>query len=92
MHLMEHLFLGNKLIENQFPVGEEVVDLRRILCPVDIVSGEKDRITPREYSQALRRHVPQATMHVVPGAGHIGTFIGEYANNVTLPAICQRFA
>lgn len=91
LNLMKQLFLENRLIRNEFVVGNETVDLREIKCPVSLVAGGKDTISPPEHVFALKEHVPHAVMYIVKGKGHIGCFNSAQANSVVMPEICRQF-
>lgn len=43
--------------------------LGQITCPVTVICGEKDRANQRA-SQRLASLLPQAELHIIPGAGH----------------------
>lgn len=43
--------------------------LERVTCPVDVVCGERDRANQRAARQ-LASLLPQARLHIIPGAGH----------------------
>jgi pimeloyl-ACP methyl ester carboxylesterase len=45
--------------------------LEEIHAPVDIWEGSDDNTGPPGYRAFLKRHIPQATIHVVPGEGHL---------------------
>jgi pimeloyl-ACP methyl ester carboxylesterase len=45
--------------------------LEEIRVPVDIWEGADDRTGPPGYRTLLKRHIPQATVNVVPGEGHL---------------------
>ncbi len=45
--------------------------LEEIRVPVDIWEGADDQTGPPGYRAFLKRHVPQATVTVVPGEGHL---------------------
>jgi pimeloyl-ACP methyl ester carboxylesterase len=45
--------------------------LEEIHVPVDIWEGSDDDTGPPGYRSFLKRHIPQATIHVVPGEGHL---------------------
>jgi pimeloyl-ACP methyl ester carboxylesterase/glycosidase len=47
------------------------VDLAAITAPVDLWWGDADKLSPRPHLDALVRAMPRATVHVVPGAGHL---------------------
>jgi pimeloyl-ACP methyl ester carboxylesterase len=46
-------------------------DLEEIRVPVDIWEGGDDSTGPPGYRAFLKRHIPQATVTVVPGEGHL---------------------
>ncbi len=43
--------------------------LSRITCPAVVVCGEKDTAN-RKAAERLREKLPQAKLHIIPGAGH----------------------
>lgn len=45
--------------------------LEAIHVPVDIWEGSDDNTGPPGYRAFLKRHIPQAAIHVVPGEGHL---------------------
>ena len=45
--------------------------LEEIHVPVDIWEGADDNTGPPGYRAFLKRHIPQATVNVVPGEGHL---------------------
>jgi pimeloyl-ACP methyl ester carboxylesterase len=45
--------------------------LEEIHVPVDIWEGSDDNTGPPGYRAFLKRHIPQATVHLVPGEGHL---------------------
>jgi pimeloyl-ACP methyl ester carboxylesterase len=45
--------------------------LEEIRVPVQIWEGSDDRTGPPDYREFLRRRIPQATVTVVPGEGHL---------------------
>ena len=51
--LVEHLFRDNELIGGTLRIGDEAVDLGRIDCPVNLLAGATDHITPPEQVFAL---------------------------------------
>jgi aminoacrylate hydrolase len=53
-------------------VAHDALDrLKEIRQPTSIVVGEMDAITPTYFSHELKRHMPHAELHVIPGAGHL---------------------
>lgn len=44
--------------------------LGAIGCPTCVMVGEKDILKPPHYAQTIARAIPNAELHVLPGAGH----------------------
>jgi pimeloyl-ACP methyl ester carboxylesterase len=40
-------------------------------CPTLVICGEDDRLTPAKYAHYLRENIPQATLAIIPQAGHM---------------------
>jgi poly(3-hydroxyalkanoate) synthetase len=80
--LVQHLFRDNELIRGALRIGEEGVDLGRIDCPVNLLAGATDHITPPEQVFALAGAVStpaaQITRRTTSG-GHLGLFMGTEA-------------
>lgn len=80
--IVEHLFIRNELIQQKLWVGGEFVDLGNITCPVFMLAGTTDHITPPEQMFALAEHVgtPKGEQHQeLVTAGHLGLFMGHAA-------------
>ncbi len=45
--------------------------LRHLRGPVVIIQGEEDGIVDPAQAQFLREHLPDASLHILPGAGHL---------------------
>jgi poly(3-hydroxybutyrate) depolymerase len=80
--ITEHLFEGNELVAGTLQVDGRTVDLGQITCPVTILAGGRDHITPPAQALALADHVgtppDQIRCDVVDG-GHLGLFMGRAA-------------
>jgi poly(3-hydroxybutyrate) depolymerase len=80
--IVEHLFRDNKLINRELEIRGETVDLSRISCPVNLMGGETDHITPPAQVFALADHVstPADQIHKrTTTGGHLGLFMGGEA-------------
>jgi poly(3-hydroxyalkanoate) synthetase len=79
---VEHLFLGNELVRGAMELDGRPVRLSAIDCPVTLLAGEKDHITPPEQVFTLADHVASdpdlVETHLVDG-GHLGLFMGHDA-------------
>ena len=75
---VEHLFVKNELFKGELEVAGKTVSLRSITCPVFLLGGEQDDITPWQQVHNMRYAVGSSLVrwHLAPG-GHIGLFIGR---------------
>jgi pimeloyl-ACP methyl ester carboxylesterase len=53
---------------NAFDMMDEIGD---VAAPALVVVGEHDRLTPPAYAQHLACSLPNATLEIVPNAGHM---------------------
>jgi pimeloyl-ACP methyl ester carboxylesterase len=51
------------------------VDFRRITHPISCWYGDSDYITPASAAQRLQQLLPQTTVRIWPGAGHLLIFM-----------------
>ncbi|MEY2633426.1 MAG: hypothetical protein RIR00_2080 [Pseudomonadota bacterium] len=63
--------------------------LAAVRCPVQLLAGEKDRMTPLKAGKALAALLPQAQLQVIPEAGH--AMMAE-APDAVLDALREFFA
>ena len=80
--LVEHLFRDNELIGGTLRIGDEAVDLGRIDCPVNLLAGATDHITPPEQVFALAGAVATPAKRITrrtTSGGHLGLFMGTEA-------------
>jgi poly(3-hydroxybutyrate) depolymerase len=80
--LVEHLFRDNELIRGTLRIGDSAVDLRRIECPVNLLAGAADHITPPEQVFALADAVSTPAARITyrtTSGGHLGLFMGTEA-------------
>jgi poly(3-hydroxybutyrate) depolymerase len=78
LRAVKELFKENRLIRGTLRVLGERVDLSRITCPLALVAGEKDHITPAPQVFAAQEATRSRDVLVVetPG-GHVGAFMGR---------------
>jgi poly(3-hydroxybutyrate) depolymerase len=80
--IVEHLFQRNELIAGTLRVGDDVVDLRRITCPLYLLAGATDHITPPPQVYALADYAgtsPEEVTQREATGGHLGLFMGHEA-------------
>ena len=61
----------NTLSKNQWRIGGQIIDPRKIMTPAYVVVPGKDRIVPPQSAMPLARDLPHAVRHE-PMLGHIG--------------------
>lgn len=80
--LVEHLFRGNELIRGELVVSGRSVDLGEISCPLYLLAGADDHITPPEQvwaaADAVGTPAGDVTRRITEG-GHLGLFMGREA-------------
>ena len=88
--IIEHLFRDNQLVKGQLEIGGEHVELSRISCPLHLLAGATDHITPPAQVFALADHVstpPSDVTQATTSGGHLGLFMGNEALREYWPAI-----
>ena len=78
--IVEHLFRDNELIAGKLEVGGERVDLSRITCPLNLLAGATDHITPPDQVFALADYAatdPGDVLRETCASGHLGLFMGH---------------
>jgi poly(3-hydroxybutyrate) depolymerase len=87
--IVEHLFQNNELIAGELLVGGRTVELSRITCPLYLLAGATDHITPPPQVFALADYAGTAAGEIVQRqttGGHLGLFMGhESLHNHWLP-------
>ena len=74
----EHLFVRNEMFTGELEVAGQTVSLRSITCPVFLLGGEQDDVTPWQQVHNMRYAVGSSLVrwYLAPG-GHMGLFIGR---------------
>jgi poly(3-hydroxybutyrate) depolymerase len=88
--IVEHLFRDNELIAGRLQIGGQRVDLARIGCPLYLLGGASDHITPPDQVFALADYAgtPAADVYRdVCDAGHLGLFMGHRALSAHWPPL-----
>ncbi len=83
---VKHLYQQNLLVKNQMQVGSQVVDLRRITCPVLNLLATQDTLVPPSQSEPFTKLVgSEDTKTIELAAGHIGLAMGSAAQRELWP-------
>ena len=92
---VEHLFLRNELVRGEMSVDGRRVSLDAIGCPVALLGGAKDHITPPEQVFALADRVgtdPADVTTLLVQGGHLGLFMGHDALATAWHPLFQRLS
>jgi poly(3-hydroxyalkanoate) synthetase len=91
--IVEHLFRNNELLHGELKIQGETVDLKRIDCPVNLIAGAKDHITPPDQVYALGDAVSTPNANVrrrMTDGGHLGLFMSHEALRNHWPPLLQH--
>ncbi len=80
--IVEHLFRDNELIAGKLEIAGQRVDLGRIRCPLNLLGGDADHITPPDQVFAVADYAGTAARDVIrdtTSGGHLGLFMGREA-------------
>ncbi|HOX46726.1 MAG TPA: alpha/beta fold hydrolase [Myxococcota bacterium] len=88
LRAVRELFKENRLVQGRLTVLGEAVDLGRIACPLALVAGRRDHITPPPQVWAAAEHAASSrVLRREIDAGHVGTFMGRQAISAHWPEI-----
>ncbi|GAB4403882.1 MAG: class III poly(R)-hydroxyalkanoic acid synthase subunit PhaC [Bacteroidia bacterium] len=87
---VKNFFQENKLINNEFELEGEKVDLSNIDMPVMNIFASADHLVPPPCSRPLNDKISSTDkeLYEFPG-GHIGVFVGGKSQQVLAPAIAK---
>lgn len=93
--IVQHLFRDNELLAGKLEVRGERVDLARIDCPLNLLAGATDHITPPDQVFALAEAASTPESDVVrrvTTGGHLGLFMGREALEQHWPPLLAEVA
>jgi poly(3-hydroxyalkanoate) synthetase len=93
--IVQHLFRDNELVKGELVVGGKRVDLSRITCPLHLLGGATDHITPPAQVFAAAKYVGTSSEDVksaITSGGHLGLFMGTEALRDFWPGIFADIA
>jgi poly(3-hydroxyalkanoate) synthetase len=93
--IVEHLFRDNELVRGQLEIGDQYIDLTRIECPLNLLAGANDHITPPDQvfalAEAAGTPATEITRRITTG-GHLGLFMGHEALSEHWPPLLEQVA
>ncbi len=92
LQVIKSIFKQNQFAKGEFVGLGRTLDLKAVTCPVYLLAGESDDITPREQvfaAESLLGSLPtQIVKRLTPG-GHIGLFMGSSTLRDVWPDIAR---
>jgi poly(3-hydroxybutyrate) depolymerase len=88
--IVEHLFRDNELVRGTLTIDGQAIDLSRIACPINLLAGATDHITPPEQVFALADAVSTPAELITrrtTSGGHLGLFMGSEALREHWPVV-----
>lgn len=83
---VKRFYQGNDLVEGRYKLGDEPVLLRRITCPVLLLTAAGDHLVPPDQTEGLRGHVGSDEVTSMSlDAGHVGLAVSSKAHKTFWP-------
>lgn len=93
LQIVKELFKENRLVRGGLRILGRYVNLRHIQCPLILLAGNKDDITPPEQLFNIQENVQSRdVMKRTASAGHIGVFMSEKVLKDYWPQILEKIA
>jgi polyhydroxyalkanoate synthase len=90
---VKKLYQRNELVKGTFKLGENLVDLKRITCPVMLLMASADHLVPPSQTEGLLPHVgSKDTKAMTLDAGHIGLAVSTKAHKTFWPEATKWLA
>jgi polyhydroxyalkanoate synthase len=84
---VKELYQRNALVRGELCLGDRCVDLRRIQCPLLLLTAEKDHLVPPASTTALRASVSSTDVQSMTiDAGHVGLVVSSKAHKALWPS------
>jgi polyhydroxyalkanoate synthase len=90
---VKKLYQQNELVRGQLSLGGTRVDLRRISCPLLLLTARHDHHVAPASTEGIRPHVASQDVHAITiEAGHVGLVISGKAQKSVWPQATQWVA
>lgn len=90
---VKHLYQENRLVEGRLMLGSERVDLRRVTCPLLVLTATADHLVPPASSEGILPRVgSQDVTSKSVRAGHVGLVVSSKARRELWPQATQWLA
>jgi polyhydroxyalkanoate synthase len=79
---VKDLFQKNQLVRGKFRLGDRRIDLRKITCPLLLLTARNDHLVPPSSTEGIRPHVGTSEIKSITiDAGHVGLIVGSKAQS-----------
>lgn len=86
------LYQRNQLVKGEFHLGQQLVDLKRIACPLLLLAAEFDHLVRPESTFGLIPHVSSKEIEKKQiHAGHVGLAVSSKAHKTFWPEVAEWF-
>jgi polyhydroxyalkanoate synthase len=90
---VKELYQGNRLVRGEFHLGNQRVDLKRITCPLLMLTAKNDHLVAPSSTEGIRPHVGSRDIEsMTVDAGHVGLVVGGRAQRTIWPQATQWLA
>jgi polyhydroxyalkanoate synthase len=84
------LYQENQLVRGELELGGRRVELRRVTCPLLLLTAKHDHLVAPASTEGIRPHVGSSDLTSMGiGAGHVGLVVGAKAHAKLWPAVMR---
>jgi polyhydroxyalkanoate synthase len=90
---VKNLYQRNQLVRGEFRVGDRLIDLGRITCPLLLLTAKNDHLVAPASTEGVRPHVSSRDIRsMTADAGHVGLVVGGKAQKTLWPEATRWLA
>jgi polyhydroxyalkanoate synthase subunit PhaC len=90
---VKDLYQENQLVKGAFRLRGQPADLRRITCPMLLLTANNDHLVPPQATEGIRPYVGARDIHSMSvAAGHVGLVVGSKAQKTMWPQATRWLA
>jgi polyhydroxyalkanoate synthase len=90
---VKKLYQGNQLVRGELRLGERLIDLGRIECPLLLLTAKNDHLVDPPSTEGIRPHVRSRDVKsMMIEAGHVGLVVGAKAQKTFWPQATRWLA
>jgi polyhydroxyalkanoate synthase len=90
---VKQLYQRNELVRGELRFDGVPIDLRRVVCPLLLLTAKNDHLVPPRSTEGIRPHVGSTDLQSMSAeGGHVGLVVGGKAQKTLWPAATQWLA